>query len=238
MPFYVPPKTDTERLNFLRTAVQTAAVDYTNGIEYISRDTFQELHSFLPQFDEAFLDAAATFGQRDKEVEEQEAALDKLKQVIDDMWEVISRRVRRHGEPTGVLRFYYLNPDGSKPNPDTLDGWFELAENIVAGDADAVAAGYDAAACPPAAELAAALASARKEAADVIPADAAHDRAQAAIAALRSQADEFVADAVEELRFHLRKEETSSQRRIMRTYGARFAYNPGEPRDMDDVGDM
>ena len=80
-----------------------------------------------------------------------------------------------------------------------------------------------------------ALASARKEAADVIPADAAHDRAQEAIDALRAQTDEIIADVIEELRFHLRKEEPASQRRVMRTYGTKFAYQPGEPLDMDDV---
>ncbi|MEZ4645014.1 MAG: hypothetical protein R3E31_20165 [Chloroflexota bacterium] len=117
MPYYVPPKTDTERLNFLRTAAQTTAIDYANSIEYISRDTFMELESFLPQFDEAFLDVAETFGQHNKEVAEREEALDKLKQVIDDLWEVVRRRIRRQNEPVGVLRFYYLKPDGSEPNP-------------------------------------------------------------------------------------------------------------------------
>ncbi len=235
MPNYVPPKTDTERLNFLRTAAQTAAIDYANSVEYISRDNFLELEAFLPQFDEAFLDVAETFGQHNKEVEEREEALDRLKQVIDDMWEVVRRRVRRQNEPVGVLRFYYLEPDGSEPNPDALAGWFELAEKIIAGDADAIAAGYAAAVCPSADELTDALAAARKEAADVVPADEAHDRAQTAIDALRAQANELIADVMEELRFHLRKEEASSQRRVMRTYGAHFTYNPGDPRDMDDV---
>ncbi len=38
-----------------------------------------------------------------------------------------------------------------------------------------------------------------------------------------------------ELRFHLRKLEASSQRRVMRTYGARYDYLKGEPADADDA---
>ena len=37
-----------------------------------------------------------------------------------------------------------------------------------------------------------------------------------------------------ELRLTLRKLETPSQRRIMRSYGARFKYLQGEPVDTDD----
>lgn len=235
MPTYQPPKSDTERLMFLRTAAQTAAVDYTNNLEYISQDTFTELQGFLPQFDEAFLDVAATFGQRDKEVQERDDALAHLRLAIADLWEVLRRRVRRNAEPVGVFRFYYLEPDGSEPTPASLEEWLALAEDIIAGDADAVAGGYDAAVCPSASELQVALDAARKEASEVAPADEAYGRAQAAIDALRAQADEMIADVLEELRFHLRKEEPASQRRVMRTYGAKFAYHPGEPRDMDDV---
>ncbi|MCA9934065.1 MAG: hypothetical protein H6662_16275 [Ardenticatenaceae bacterium] len=235
MPYLLPPKTDTQRLNFLRTAAQSTALDYGNKLEYISLDTFKELEAFLPQFDEAFLDVANTFGELDREVVERDEALDKLKQYLDDMWEVVRRRVARNGEPVGVLRFYYLEPDGTEPQPDSLEGWFDLAEKVIAGDGDAAEAGYDTAVCPTTAELQAVLDAARREAADVVPADEAYDRAQAAIEAMRAQANELIDDVLDELRFHLRKEEAASQRRIMRTYGAKFGYRPGEPRDMDDV---
>ncbi len=235
MPFLLKPKRDTARLTFLRTAAQSAALDYANQIEYISVDTFHELGAFLPQFDEAFLDVAATFGELDREVVERDEALESLKLVLDDLWEVIRRRVRRRDEPVGVLRFYYLEPDGTEPQPENLEGWFDLVEKIIAGDAEAAEAGYDTAVCPSAAELQIALDKARREAADVVPADEAHSRAQVAIDAMRAQADELIEDVLEELAFHLRKEEPASQRRVMRSYGARFGYHPGEPRDMDDV---
>lgn len=237
MPFYTPPKNDTDRLNFLRTAAQAAALDYASNLEYIGIDTYRELLDFLPQFDEAFLDVAETFGERDREERERDEALGKLKLYLFDLWEVVRRRVRRQGEPGGVLRFYYLDADGQPPVIYTVEEWLELAADVIQGDADAVEAGYAAAVCPTAVELRAILDAAQKEAADVVPADEAHDRAQAAIDTLRTQVDELIADIVTELQFHLRKEEAGSQRRVMRTYGASFEYYPGESRDMDDVGE-
>lgn len=235
MPYLQIPQTDSERLTFLRTAAQSTALDYANNIEYVSLDTFHSLQAFLPQFDEAFLDVAATFGQLDREVVERDEALGILQVYLDDMWEIVRRRVYRNHEPIGVLRFYYLSPEGEEPAPDSVEGWLELAEKVIAGDAEAVEAGYAAAVCPSAAELQKVLDDARREAADVVPADEAHDRAQAAIEAMRAQADELIGDVLEELSFHLRKEEPASQRRIMRSYGVKFGYFLGEPRDMDDV---
>ena len=40
---------------------------------------------------------------------------------------------------------------------------------------------------------------------------------------------------IDELRFNLRKKDGSSQRRIMRTYGANFHYLKGEPVDEENL---
>ena len=55
------------------------------------------------------------------------------------------------------------------------------------------------------------------------------------MAALRARADELIAEVMAELRFNLRKKDASTQRRIMRTYGATYSYLLGEPVDMDDA---
>ena len=51
---------------------------------------------------------------------------------------------------------------------------------------------------------------------------------------MRKKADELIDDIMAELRFSLRKLETPSQRRIMRSYGARYKYLKGEKVDPDD----
>ena len=105
MPTLRIPHSDVGRLTFLRTAAQTAAQDQANDLIYITPDTLHELNDFLNIFDLAFLQASSAVGERSREIEESEAALAILEQVLDDLWEVVRRRVRRHHEPVGVLRF-------------------------------------------------------------------------------------------------------------------------------------
>ena len=235
MPTLRIPHSDVGRLTFLRTAAQTATQDQANGLIYITPDTLSELNDFLKIFDLAFLHVSAAVGERSREVEEGEAAMAELKLVLDDLWEVLRRRVRRTDEPVGVLRFYGLDTEGQLPDQNTHEEWLELAEQVIEGDAQAVAAGYAAAVCPSAAELQAALDSARKELADVTPAERELDRAQKAVLSLRQQADDLIGDVIEELRFHSRKEDPVSQRHLLRTYGATYRYQPDEVRDLDDV---
>ena len=235
MPTLRIPHSDVGRLTFLRTAAQTATQDQANGLIYITPDTLRELNDFLKIFDLAFLHVSAAVGERSREVEEGEAAMAELKLVLDDLWEVLRRRVHRTDEPVGVLRFYGLDVEGQLPDQNTHEEWLELAEQVIEGDAQAVAAGYAAAVCPSAAELQAALDSARKELADVTPAERELDRAQKAVLSLREQADDLIGDVIEELRFHSRKEDPVSQRHLLRTYGATYRYQPDEVRDLDDV---
>ena len=237
MPTLRIPHSDVGRLTFLRMAAQTAVMDQANGIIYITPDTLHELNDFLNIFDLAFLKVSAAVGERSREVEESEVAMVSLKQVLDDFWEVLRRRVRRHNEPVGVLRFYGLDVDGQPPQFETHEEWLELAEQVIAGDASAVEVGYASAVCPSVAELQAALDSAKKELSDVTPAERELDRAEAAVLSLRQQADDLILDIIEELHFHTRKEDPASQRHIMRTYGASYRYQPGEVRDLEDVED-
>ena len=237
MPTLRIPHSDVGRLTFLRTAAQTAVMDQANGFIYITPDTLQELNDFLNIFDLAFLKVSSAVGERSREVEESEAAMAELKQVLDDLWEVLRRRVRRHNEPVGVFRFYGLDVMGQPPELEEHEEWLELAQQVIDGDKLAVEAGYATAVCPTAAEIQTALDSARKELADVTPAERELDRVQAAVLSLRQQADDLILDIIEELRFHSRKEDPASQRHIMRTYGAKYRYQPGEVRDLEDVED-
>ncbi len=84
---------------------------------------------------------------------------------------------------------------------------------------------------PSAAELDALVQSAQTEKEDVAIADREYGQAQEALAALRVQADELIDEVMAQLRYVLRRLEAPSQRRIMRTYGAEFAYLEGEPPD-------
>ncbi len=60
------------------------------------------------------------------------------------------------------------------------------------------------------------------------------DDAQQGISDMRGKADELIGDIMAELRLTLRKMDSSSQRRIMRSYGTKFKYLQGESVDTDD----
>jgi hypothetical protein len=236
MPYYDAPSNDVQRLAFLQRAYATGLQDVAAGAGLVNQETLDALAAFLPGFQAAMGAVSARLGARAKETQERVEAVEQVKLYTRDLWEVVKRRVRRLNQPAAVLSFYQLPLDGSVPNPTTQEDWLALAAQVVGGDAEAVAAGYPATVSPSAAELQAVLAAAVSEAADVTAADRAYDLAQAAVAALRSQADGLLEEVMADLRYRLRKLDAPSQRRIMRTYGARFRYLPGEPVDPDDPG--
>ena len=235
MPYYDAPNNDTQRLAFLTRSFETGLADVEAGNAYVSKETLDAISAFLPQFEAALNTVSDKLGSRTKETHERASAIEKIKVYTRDMWAVLKRRARRLDQPAAVLQFYQLPLDGVTPNPNTYEEWLALAARVVQGDANAVAAGYPPALDPSAADLAAVLEATKSEVGDVAMADRAYDAAQKAVAALRPQADELIADVIAELGFMLRKEEASNRRRTMRTYGARFRYLEGEPADPDDV---
>jgi len=235
MPFYSAPSNDIQRLTFLTRTAETGPDDIAAGNAYVSQETLDAVAALVPQFEVAARGVSAKLGARSKEVRERAVAIEQVKMYTRDMWEVIKRRARRLNQPAGVLQFYQLPISGVLPKLTTQGDWLAMANRVVQGDADAVAAGYPPALDPSAADLAAVLKATKSEVKDVAMADRAYDKAQEAVAVLRPQVDELIADVIAELRFTLRKKDAPSQRRMMRTYGARFRYLAGEPVDPDDV---
>ena len=81
---------------------------------------------------------------------------------------------------------------------------------------------------PSAAEVKVELDKASAEVDNVSGADSKVDKAQVAAAGDTARADELIGDLVDYLDFATRKLDGPSQRRIMRRYGIKFAYRPGE----------
>ncbi len=235
MPKYEPPTSDRDRLTFLKRSAVTGPQDIAAGTPYVSQDTLDAIKAFLPGFETAANAVSEKLGARVKEVRERAAAMEHIAVYVRDLWAVLKRRANRLGESADVLTFYQLPLDGATPKPTNQAQWLTLAAQVVKGDADAVAAGFPKMTNPSAAELNRVLKAAQSESDDVAMADRAYGTAQESIAALRAQADELVAEVMAELRFNLRKKDASTQRRIMRTYGAIFSYLAGEPVDEDDV---
>jgi len=228
MPKYRQPESDLARQAFLETTEKTGQKDIDAGNMYISQELVEEINAFVPGFDTKVEAVTQTLSGREKEVREKNEAISTLVTYAHDLWEVLKRRVNRKGEPAEVHTYYRLPLDGKNPTLYTDREWLTMAENVVAGDAQAVADGFDAMVNPSAAELDAVRSTAQTEVDEVSPADRAYDQAQEAAATLRPQADELIQEVMDSLRYTLRKKDAPSQRRIMRSYGATFTYLKGE----------
>jgi hypothetical protein len=235
MPTYQAPNSDASRLAFMNKATQTAALDKTNGSAYLDAALLQELTDQYTAYNTAYEATQAALGGRVSETAESNEALEKLKMYVSHLWTSISNRAQRLGLSAGVLNYYGLTSGGTRPTPGGQAAWLQLAEQIVKGDAQAVAAGFAPAAEPSAAELQAVLTSAIAEANDVVAADRAYDKAQAELDTYRPKADALIQEVRDVILFGTRRMDAPSQRRILRTYGAQFRYLPDEPLDVDET---
>lgn len=231
MPTYQPPHADADRHTLLNKIPATDAGDRLAGKPLLEEALVAEITEFLTDFNPAHDAIAGSLSHRMKEVREREEARAKLDTHVRDFWEGLKRRAHRTGQPAEVLTFYGLPADGTVPGMSAFDALVGFADRIVKGEVDAVAAGFPAMANPSAAEVAAVLAEARLEAKDVPTADRQYDDAQAAIAALRPEADRLIEEGIAALRYQLRRMDAPSQRRVQRRYGYTFAYLPGEPTE-------
>lgn len=231
MPKYIAPSSDLERSGMLTRAFETGTEDKAAGRGYLAEETLTALATFAPEF-AAKMDAVGEKrAGRSAEAGESKAAQAKLTRYVRDFWAVLGRRMVRREEPAHLRLHYGLPIEGDRPNPSTRDAWLKLAQQVVDGDAKAVKEGFAPMLNPSATEVGEVLAEARKELADVAPADRALDEAETAVAEARPKADELIDDIMADLRYHLRKLDPPSQRRIMRGYGARFISLPGEEPD-------
>ena len=237
MPTYRPPRSDIARLAFMRQTIETATIDAGKGITYVNPTMLGELGEFTTHhnaYNAAYTEVESALGKRITETAESTAALDKLKMYLSHMWINVNNRAQRLGLDVGVLSYYALGQDGSRPTPSGRKEWVTVAEHVVAGDAKAVAAGFAPIAEPTAVELQAVLDSAIAEGADVIGADRDYDLAQTALADFRPRADALIKAVRAGILFGTYEMDAPSQRRVLRSYGATFDYLPGETIDTGD----
>ncbi len=225
---------DNGRTHVLQTALKTAQVDTEKGENYVSKATTKSILAFLPIWEQNLLQVNQYLSIREKEIREKNTAITFLDTVIRDVWEVQKRRVNRLNLPAEVLTYYQLPLSGIVPKSSKEKDLLATAANIITGDAKAVEAGYSAIVNPSVAEVQTALDAAKKELAEVAPADRNYDIAEEGVSNLRPDADSLIADVVDELRFNLRKRDGGSQRRIIQSYGVEIKYASSEVSSSND----
>jgi hypothetical protein len=228
MPFIKKPRADQERLTWLRRMAETGAQDRQQGRAYLPEPLLAEVTALAPALAAVLDRVSETLAARIKETGERQAAIERLSLYVRDYWQGLIRRTRRENHSAEVLRLHGLSAGSRPPRPRRGEEWILWAERLVAGDALAVSAGLPPMCNPTSAEVQSVLEQAKAEAANVAQADRAYDEAQAALSALRRQADDLIDQVVAHLRLALRSFDPASQRRIIRTYGVVYTARQGE----------
>ena len=234
MPKYVAPNTDASRLTFMSKAVETAETAKLGGTVRIPDAIFAELTAHYATFKTAVNAAQSALEDRKEETAESAAAMAKLKLYISHMWTAVHHRALREGQSARIFGYYHLNSDGTQPVLTNRRERLLMAEALLAGDANAVAAGYAPIGFPSAAELQVVYDAAMAQVKDVPQADAAYDEAQTAVSALRPEADRLIKEVRDAIVYSTRNMDAPSQRRVLRNHGARYYYLPDENVDAGD----
>jgi galactokinase len=235
MPVYVTPYSDNLRLTFLKKTQETMAQDGAAGHALISKALSDSINTFIADYEVKVTAVSTTLGGRIKETTEAAEAVNTLSIYLRDLWEVLRRRTARLNHSVEVLAYYQLPQDEKNPIITVREEWLTIADKVIEGEKTAVAKGFPPMANPSVAELKTVLDSARKELAEISGVDRTYDLAQQAVAVLRPRADELITDVMEELRFTLRKQSASNQRRVMRSYGATYRFLPSEAEEAEEI---
>ncbi|MFT5469753.1 MAG: hypothetical protein ACI8UO_004875 [Verrucomicrobiales bacterium] len=233
MPRYTPPGSDSDRLSTLKTVLETTA-DGNDLAAFILPATRAKIVEFVPGYETGIQAVDTESAGRAKEVSEKDKALDFLKDNVRDFFEVLRRRTNRLEHNVSVLVHYNLPQSGDNPPLGAEDEFVKAAENIVAGEPNAVGAGFPAMANPAAADVATALAAFNTERGDVAPADEKVRKAEGEVAKLRPEADKLIRKAKRGVEFLMDDESAPSQRRVLRRMGYKFAPLPGETPEPEE----
>ena len=234
MPTRIVPRSHDARAQLLKRAIKSASDDQRAGNNFVPQAWIDAADSFIKVYQPKVDAINVQTGQRATRIQQRETAIERLALWTRHSQQVLKLRTERLGHPDGILRTYGLPIEGAAPRHASADEWLDAARKFIAGDALAVQQGYPPMSNPSAAELQVQWDAARIEVDQISAADERVDRAQAQAADDSARADELLTDLVDYVEFGARKLDTASQRRVLRRYGFKFSYKPGETPDAED----
>lgn len=230
---YEAPRSDARRLQTLAQVVTVAAQDALEGRAYIRQDVLAAAITLQGQMEEALDALSDKLAARMQTVAAKDQAIQQLEWHIRDAWESIRRRIRRQGLAASLIVYYGLNESGEAPTGISQSSWLSYGQDVLAGDNEAFAAGFERLREPNQEEIQLAYDAAHRAYNAVPMADRAYDLAQAAVAALRPQVDQTLSDVVRDMRYNLSiaRQDKESERRVMRSYGFTFSSDTATPEE-------
>ena len=232
MNHYRKPTSVQGLLRLLQSTVQQAGqTDGGNGA-LLAKRTVTAVEALLPNFAEADQAVRQAEAERRDAMVAADATLVPLMMAVRNLRLLLRRQVRQGTLAPGILSFYAIPLTGRVSDPHRRADWLALAEQLLAGHAQALAAGYPAAVDP--AALEAATAAMRGTLDRLQQADAALQELRAGRTTLRDRAFQLSDEVLSELRFRLRNKPRPYVRQILRAYGLVASRRQGE--EMVDGG--
>ena len=184
---------------------------------YVSNGTINAIAKFLPTFTAANLALKVAEAERRSAKDAADAAHSKLTIEVRNLRMQIRRQVRQGMLPSALFTFYEIPRTGAVRYPHPQREWLALAERLLAGDDQALQAGYPG--WPARAALEMATAAMRSALERVQRADSNVRAARQNRTALHSRAKRLCSDVVSELRFRLRHQPRAHVRQVLHAHG-------------------
>ena len=221
---YQSPQSDARRLQTLEQTITVDAQNKTNGHTFVRDEVITAATAVHAQFKPAMDVLSEKLSTRMQLIDDKDAAMQSLEWHVRDGWVGLKRRIRRQGLKPSVIVYYGLDEGAELPASMSQTDCLRYAQEMIGGDDEAAAAGFERLREPNQAEIQAAYTAANALYMSVPAADLAYDLAQKAVADLRPEVDEILADVVRDMRYNLSiaKMDKESERRIMRGYGFTF----------------
>jgi len=233
MASYYQPRNDDERAALLQMSLTAIQYESTQpgetagvGRRLLPEETVARLGSVLTAFAAARHQKAEAAAVRRNAMHAANQAAKRLKVEIRSVWQRLRLQVQNELIPPGMLTYYGFLQQARFPTPRNRQGWFALAETLLAGDERAIAAGH--AALFNRSELVNLQGEATAAAQALQLAEVALHRAQTQLRQQRNVAAQLCRTVINDLRHALHEDPPAQRRQIMRTYGVPVQATPGE----------
>ncbi|MEZ4615818.1 MAG: hypothetical protein R2867_09985 [Caldilineaceae bacterium] len=216
MGLYQKPTSIADLVMVLTSTLQQAEQPEA-ATSYVSSSTVNAIAKFLPTFTAANLALKVAEAERRSAKDAADVAHVQLTIEVRNLRMQIRRQVRQGMLPSALFTFYEIPRTGAVSYPHPQREWLALAERLLAGDDQALQAGYPG--WPARATLEAATTAMRGALERMQRADSSVREVRQNRATLHSRAKRLCSDVVSELRFRLRHQPRAHMRQVLHAHG-------------------
>ena len=228
------PETDTQRVQAMQAAKSKYnATDPTQRA--YSADTHTRLDGFLPLYLTEIQERGTALSLQTEATAAINPQRRKLRLYISHFIIGLDNAILREELPASARAYYQLSVNGgAQPKLTTDEDLVQWANNIITGETNRTAAGGTALSNPTAAQVKDNLLLFEPLLADLTTRKSAYDKEQEDVNALRTEADDILADVWDEVLFYYRKDDAPSLRRKAREWGVVYRPSKDEEPSADE----